>query len=98
MRTLDFLLLAFAAAAPAAPLAAQAPAADPDPARFIYATPGETYPFYAGLPRELWPFSAVEPYQRFFTTRMPFRGPGRDYPDPSGLKSLRVGLLDSAKY
>jgi len=98
MRTLENLLVALALAAPAAPLAAQAPAAGPDSARFIYATPGETYPYYAGLPREFWPFNSVEPYQRFFTTRMPFRGPGRDYPDPSGLKSLKVGLLDSAKY
>lgn len=93
MRTPSILLLALVAAAP---LSAQS--ADPTPPRFIYGTPDEAYPYYAGLPKELWPFHAVEPYQRFFVTRMPFRGPGRDYPDPVGLKSLMIGLLDSAKY
>ena len=29
---------------------------------------------------------------------MPFRGPGRDYPPPANLKSLKIGLLDSPKY
>ena len=72
-----------------------APAASP---RFIYGTPGEKYPYYAGLPKELWPYNKVEPYERFFVTRMPFRGPGRDYPPPADLKSLKIGLLDSPKY
>jgi ABC-type branched-subunit amino acid transport system substrate-binding protein len=66
--------------------------------RFIYGTPGEKYPYYAGLPKELLPYNKVEPYERFFITRMPFRGPGRDYPPPPDLKSLRIGLLDSPKY
>ncbi|MFZ1055599.1 MAG: hypothetical protein WAN79_07980, partial [Opitutaceae bacterium] len=34
--------------------------------RFIYGTPGEKYPYYAGLPKELWPFNKIEPYERFF--------------------------------
>ena len=69
-----------------------------DESRFIYGTPDEHYPYYVGLPKELWPYNKVEPYERFFTTRMPFRGPGRDYPPPAGLKSLKIGLLDSPKY
>ena len=82
---------------------AEAPAAqssDPRPApdRFIYGTPDEQYPYYAGVPQELWPYHAVEPYAKFFVTRMPFRGPGRDYPPPADLKSLKIGLLDSPKY
>ncbi len=71
-----------------------APAASP---RFIYGTPDEKYPYYAGLPKELWPFHNIEPYERFFVTRMAFRGPGRDYPPPRDLKSLAIGLLDSPR-
>jgi branched-chain amino acid transport system substrate-binding protein len=84
------------AAAPAEVRSSEAaPAASP---RFIYGTPDEKYPYYAGLPKELWPYSKIEPYERFFVARMPFRGPGRDYPPPPDLKSLRIGLLDSPKY
>jgi ABC-type branched-subunit amino acid transport system substrate-binding protein len=85
-------------AAPAAPAEARspkgAPAASP---RFIYGTPDQKYPYYAGLPKELWPYRNVEPYEQFFVTRMPFRGPGRDYPPPPDLKSLRIGLLASPR-
>ena len=105
MKIFGLCLIALAAAAPAgaappgATAAAQplsaAPAASP---RFIYGTPGEQYPYYAGLPKEFWPYSNIEPYERFFVTRMPFRGPGRDYPPPPDLKSLKIGLLDSPKY
>jgi len=103
MKIFGLCLIAFAAAAPAgaAPINAAggevsaAPAASP---RFIYGTPDEKYPYYAGLPKELWPYSKIEPYERFFITRMPFRGPGRDYPPPPDLKSLKIGLLDSPKY
>lgn len=71
-----------------------APAAS---ARFIYGTPDKEYPYYAGLPEELWPYRNIEPYERFFVTRMPFRGPGRDYPPPPDLKSLKIGLLDAPR-
>jgi ABC-type branched-subunit amino acid transport system substrate-binding protein len=82
----------------ATPAAAPAEAVPPVSPRFIYGTPDEKYPYYAGLPRELLPYRNIEPYERFFITRMPFRGPGRDYPPPADLKSLRIGLLDSPKY
>jgi branched-chain amino acid transport system substrate-binding protein len=72
--------------------------AAPAASRFIFGTPDEQYPYYAGVPRELWPYSKIEPYVKFFVTRMPFRGPGRDYPPPPDLKSLKIGLLDSPKY
>jgi branched-chain amino acid transport system substrate-binding protein len=39
----------------------------------------------------------MEPHFRYWTTRLPFRGPGRDYPDPPDLKSLKVGLLSPAR-
>ncbi len=58
----------------------------------------EQYPYYGNTPEEMLPFRGVEPYHRFWLTRLPFRGPGRDYPDPPGLKSLKVGLLSPAAY
>lgn len=51
------------------------------------------YPYYANTPEELIPFRTVEPHFRYWTRRLPFRGPGASYPDPVGLKTLRVGLL-----
>jgi ABC-type branched-subunit amino acid transport system substrate-binding protein len=109
MKIVELCLIALAAAGPAfaaggdagpTPLATPAtvpssPAA-PTP-QFIYGTPGAQYPYYAGLPKELWPFNRMEPYERFFITRMPFRGPGRDYSAPPNLKSLRIGLLNSPR-
>lgn len=58
----------------------------------------DEYPYYANTPDDLLPFRGVEPYYRYWTTRLPFRGPGRDYPDPPNLKSLKVGLLSPAPY
>ena len=112
MRIFGLCLMALAAAAPAgaaggeigaAPAAASAEVRSSEAAsaaspRFIYGTPDEKYPYYAGLPKELWPYRNIEPYERFFVTRMPFRGPGRDYPPSPDLKSLKIGLLDSPKY
>jgi branched-chain amino acid transport system substrate-binding protein len=66
--------------------------------RLIYGTPGEVYPLFGGLPKELWPYRNVEPFKHYFDVRSPFRGPGRDYPDPTDLKSLKVGLIDSPRY
>jgi ABC-type branched-subunit amino acid transport system substrate-binding protein len=56
-------------------------------------TPVPWPPRYANAPEELVPYRRVEPYQKYFTEPLPFYGPGRDYPDPPGLKTLRVGLL-----
>lgn len=58
----------------------------------------DEYPYYANTPDDLIPFRGVEPYYRYWVTRLPFRGPGRDYPDPPNLKSLKVGLLSPAPY
>jgi len=57
-----------------------------------------TYPYYGNTPEEMLPFRGTEPYYRYWTTRLPFRGPGKDYPDPPNLKSLKVGLLSPANY
>ncbi len=56
------------------------------------------YPYYANTPEELIPYHNLQPYYVYWTTRLPFRGPGRDYAPPPGLKSLKVGLLSPASY
>lgn len=56
------------------------------------------YPYYGGTPERMWPFGRVEPHFRYWINRLPFHGPGRDYPAPPDLKTLRVGLLSPAKY
>jgi len=58
----------------------------------------DEYPYYGGTPEEMLPYRNIEPYYRYWTTRLPFRGPGADYEDPKDLKSLRVGLLSPANY
>jgi branched-chain amino acid transport system substrate-binding protein len=63
----------------------------------IYTTETE-YPYYANTPADLLPFRDVEPFYRYWLTRLPFRGPGQEYPDPPGLNSLTVGLLSPAPY
>ncbi|MBL9134841.1 MAG: ABC transporter substrate-binding protein [Verrucomicrobiales bacterium] len=55
--------------------------------------PVSSYPYYANTPDELIPFRGVEPYFRYWKQRLPFRGPGPDFPDPPNLKTLRIGLL-----
>src|SRR6266446_5277878 len=59
--------------------------------------PGE-YPYYGNAPDELLPYRNIEPYYRYWLTRLPFRGPGRNYPIPPDLKSLKVGLLSPPPY
>jgi branched-chain amino acid transport system substrate-binding protein len=58
----------------------------------------DEYPYYGGTPEAMLPYRGVEPYYRYWTTRLPFRGPGAEYEDPKDLKSLRVGLLSPANY
>ncbi len=62
-------------------------------------TTGATnYPYYANTPDEMLPFKGTEPYYRYWTTRLPFRGPGAEYAIPTNLTSLKVGLLSPANY
>jgi len=56
------------------------------------------YPYFGNVPDELKPFRNVEPYYKYWQERLPFRGPGRDYPDSAQLKSLKVGLLGPPPY
>jgi branched-chain amino acid transport system substrate-binding protein len=62
------------------------------------ASTNNVYPYYANTPDELIPFRNIQPYYVYWTTRLPFRGPGKDYPDPPNLKSLKVGLLSPPPY
>ena len=59
---------------------------------------GGDYPFYGNVPEEMLPYRNIEPYYRYWLTRLNFNGPGRDYPAPPDLKTLRVGLLSPAPY
>ena len=59
---------------------------------------GGEYPFYGNVPEEMLPYRNIEPYYRYWLTRLNFYGPGRDYPAPPDLKTLRVGLLSPAPY
>ncbi len=60
--------------------------------------PQGEYPYYGNSPAEMLPYRNIEPYYTYWLTRLPFRGPGQDYPDPPNLKSLKVGLLSPAPY
>lgn len=62
------------------------------------AAQAEMYHYYADTPEEMVPFRTMDPYYRYWLTRLPYRGPGQDYPDPTDLKSLKVGLLSPAQY
>src|SRR6266516_3147576 len=44
--------------------------------------PGQ-YPYYGNAPADMLPYRNIEPYYRYWLERLPFRGPGRDYPDPT---------------
>jgi branched-chain amino acid transport system substrate-binding protein len=59
---------------------------------------GGNYPFYGNVPEEMLPYRNIEPYYRYWLTRLNFYGPGRDYPAPPDLKTLRVGLLSPPPY
>ncbi len=56
------------------------------------------YPYYGNAPADMLPYRNIEPYYRYWLERLPFRGPGRDYPDPTNLTSLKVGLLSPPPY
>lgn len=77
--------------APAEPV--PAPGTPPLPAP----KPGE-YPYYGNAPADMLPYRNIEPYYRYWLERLPFRGPGRDYADPTNLASLKVGLLSPPPY
>lgn len=49
---------------------------------------------YAETPAEIVPFANFQDaYKKHFMEPLPFRGVGRDKPEPVGLKSVKIGLL-----
>jgi branched-chain amino acid transport system substrate-binding protein len=60
--------------------------------------PAGDYPYYGNVPDEMLPYRNIKPFYQYWLTRLPFRGPGKDYPDPTGLKTLRIGLLSPPPY
>jgi branched-chain amino acid transport system substrate-binding protein len=60
--------------------------------------PEGDYPYYGNVPDEMLPYRNIQPYYRYWLTRLNFYGPGRDYPAPPDLKSLKVGLLSPPPY
>ncbi len=49
---------------------------------------------YGETPNEIVPFANFqEAYKKHFLTPQPFRGVGREKPEPVGLKSVKIGLL-----
>jgi len=71
----------------------------PSPSSVSVLSPKEgEYPYYGNAPSDMLPYRNIEPYYRYWLTRLPFRGPGRDYPDPTNLTSLKVGLLSPPPY
>jgi branched-chain amino acid transport system substrate-binding protein len=60
--------------------------------------PAGAYPYYGCVPDEMLPYRNIKPFYQYWLTRLPFWGPGKDYPDSPGLKTLRVGLLSPPPY
>lgn len=49
---------------------------------------------YGNAPSEFLPFARLRtPYRRFFTIPLEFTGPGREKPEPKGLKKVLLGFL-----
>ena len=49
---------------------------------------------YAKTPRRYTPFGRfVEPYKKFFLEEVGYYGPGRETPEPQGLKSVKIGFI-----
>jgi len=73
------------------------PILKPGASSILTSQPGE-YPYYGNAPADMLPYRNIEPFYRYWLTRLPFRGPGRDYADPTNLTSLKVGLLSPPPY
>ncbi|MDD5628188.1 MAG: ABC transporter substrate-binding protein [Elusimicrobia bacterium] len=56
---------------------------------------GEPGSNYGDTPEELRPYGRwdADPYKHFFSTAPMYRGPGREEPEPAGLKEVRLGLF-----
>ncbi len=52
---------------------------------------------YFNTPDDMIPYKRHEPYVRFFldsqNTGLEYTGPGRDYPEPTGLETVKIGYI-----
>ncbi len=55
--------------------------------------PLKTEKQYAHTVKELEPFHHVEPFKTHFLTQLEVTGPGRSLPEPTNLKSVKIGFL-----
>ena len=60
--------------------------------------PAGEYPYDGNVPPEMLPYRNIKPYYQYWLTRLKFYGPGRDYPAPPDLKTLKIGLLSPPPY
>jgi branched-chain amino acid transport system substrate-binding protein len=79
------------------PFKTQEPVLPPGTHSVLTPLPGQ-YPYYGNAPADMLPYRNVEPFYRYWLERLPFRGPGRDYLDPTNLTALKVGLLSPPPY
>ena len=51
-------------------------------------------PAYGATPADIQPYNrSGKPDRTFYTDPLPYNGPGRTYPEPVGLESVRIGLI-----
>ncbi len=92
MSVLGFVLCLLASGLPAFAQENQEPAAGEEPA--VELKENERY---FNTPDDMIPFRRQQPYVRFFLdshkTGLEYTGPGREYPEPTDLKSVKIGYV-----
>lgn len=48
---------------------------------------------YANTPVDIEPYRGVRPFKEHFLVQMEYTGPGRAYPEPENLETVRIGFL-----
>ena len=102
----SFVSMAALAQQPDGPKAAAGSAAAVDPVAQklvdaldslnAYQVPGlplKTDKQYAHTVKELEPFHHVEPFKTHFLTQLEYTGPGRSLPEPTDVKSVKIGFI-----
>jgi branched-chain amino acid transport system substrate-binding protein len=52
---------------------------------------------YAHIAKDLAPFHVAKPFKEHFLTQIEYTGPGRAIPEPSNLKSVKIGFIGPIK-
>ena len=59
-----------------------------------FAAGGQRQEAYGRTPARMAPYAGgIEPYRRFYLEPFVYRGPGREAAEPSGLQTVKIGLL-----